>query len=315
MASAEPVASVNGESRGKGKGKAREEDVKKGKVIDTAQGEEAFASLSATPTDQEDGSSDAANVAATPKLTMAERMAKMKQLQGKMAATSRANRKDLVTEQKKAKEPVFKKDTTNSRKLAKAERMLDERDEMERGEDIDRNRNWQYSIEDSERWENKLEQKEEMRDKGAVDFETAAERSYNRKIRELKPNVKAYQATRDEPLVGAADAGPSSASSSLIRRQEEAGDQLISRSDLDSAYAHLSYGDHKPSDADVDRLVTHLNLEKAQRQKRGRSREEDPDGEVTYINDYNKRFNEKVKRFYDKYTTEIRENFERGTAL
>ncbi len=84
------------------------------------------------------------------------------------AASSRANRKDLILEQKKAKEPVIKKDASNSRKLAKAERLLDERDILERGEDIERNRNWQYSIEDSERWEERLEEKEEIRDKGAV---------------------------------------------------------------------------------------------------------------------------------------------------
>ena len=29
----------------------------------------------------------------------------------------------------------------------------------------------------------------------------------------------------------------------------------------------------------------------------------------------NKQFNEKLKRFYDKYTADIRESFERGTAI
>ena len=52
-----------------------------------------------------------------------------------------------------------------------------------------------------------------------------------------------------------------------------------------------------------------------QRQKRSRKREEDPDAEITYINEDNKRYNQRVNRFYDKYTREIRENFERGTAL
>jgi pre-mRNA-splicing factor SYF2 len=84
------------------------------------------------------------------------------------AASSRANRKDLILEQKKAKEPTVKKDASNSRKLAKAEKSLDERDMLERGEDIERNRNWAYSIEDSEKWEDKLERKEGTRDKGPV---------------------------------------------------------------------------------------------------------------------------------------------------
>jgi len=54
------------------------------------------------------------------------------------------------------------------RKMARAEAELDLRDLKERGEDVERNRNWGYSIEDNEKWEDKLENKGEKRDKGAV---------------------------------------------------------------------------------------------------------------------------------------------------
>lgn len=37
--------------------------------------------------------------------------------------------------------------------------------------------------------------------------------------------------------------------------------------------------------------------------------------DVTFINDVNRRFNTKVARFYDKYTREIAQSFERGTAV
>lgn len=37
--------------------------------------------------------------------------------------------------------------------------------------------------------------------------------------------------------------------------------------------------------------------------------------DVTYINQRNKRFNQKISRNYDKHTAEIRQNLERGTAL
>jgi pre-mRNA-splicing factor SYF2 len=36
---------------------------------------------------------------------------------------------------------------------------------------------------------------------------------------------------------------------------------------------------------------------------------------VGYINQRNKRFNEKISRSYDKETAKIRQNLERGTAL
>jgi pre-mRNA-splicing factor SYF2 len=48
------------------------------------------------------------------------------------------------------------------------------------------------------------------------------------------------------------------------------------------------------------------------RKERGRGDEE---GDVTYINDKNKQFNLRLARAYDKYTKDVRESFERGTAI
>jgi len=76
----------------------------------------------------------------------------------------------------------------------------------------------------------------------------------------------------------------------------------------------LVYADHRPTEEAVDRVVGKLNLDIDKRSKRSRVRKED-DGEITYINDKNKAFNQKIGRFYNKYTEEIRENIERGTAL
>jgi hypothetical protein len=36
---------------------------------------------------------------------------------------------------------------------------------------------------------------------------------------------------------------------------------------------------------------------------------------VDYINDRNAAFNKKLKKSFDKYTVEIRQNLERGTAV
>ena len=46
-----------------------------------------------------------------------------------------------------------------------------------------------------------------------------------------------------------------------------------------------------------------------------RRRSEHSAADIDYINDRNKHFNKKIKRAYDKYTVEIRQNLERGTAL
>lgn len=46
-----------------------------------------------------------------------------------------------------------------------------------------------------------------------------------------------------------------------------------------------------------------------------RRKKNDDDEMVSYINEKNKQFNQKLSRHYDKYTKDIRDAFERGTAL
>jgi pre-mRNA-splicing factor SYF2 len=61
----------------------------------------------------------------------------------------------------------------------------------------------------------------------------------------------------------------------------------------------------------------HRRIEKTQkREAKKRAKEDAQDnGDVNYINQRNKRFNQKINRTYDKATAEIRQNLERGTAL
>lgn len=70
----------------------------------------------------------------------------------------------------------------------------------------------------------------------------------------------------------------------------------------------------KPSKEAVDRLVDRLKKDDKKRMKRRRKGDDD-DEHVTYINEKNRQFNKKLSRHYDKYTKEIRDSLERGTAL
>lgn len=64
--------------------------------------------------------------------------------------------------------------------------------------------------------------------------------------------------------------------------------------------------ENKPEKAAVDRLVK--DLQKAEdvrlrkRRERGRENERD-DGDVTFINDKNKQFNQKLARYYNKVSS------------
>ena len=53
----------------------------------------------------------------------------------------------------------------------------------------------------------------------------------------------------------------------------------------------------------------------SKRSKYSRRRAFDEDADIDYINERNMKFNKKLERFYGKYTAEIKQNLERGTAI
>jgi pre-mRNA-splicing factor SYF2 len=69
------------------------------------------------------------------------------------------------------------------------------------------------------------------------------------------------------------------------------------------------------SSAGLNRLVGELEGREEERKKFSRRREHKDGATVDYINDKNEHFNKKIARSFDKYTVEIRQNLERGTAL
>ena len=54
---------------------------------------------------------------------------------------------------------------------------------------------------------------------------------------------------------------------------------------------------------------------RSEKKLKKRDRIEYDQTDVSYINQRNKRFNQKIARNFDKHTAEIRQNLERGTAL
>lgn len=69
-----------------------------------------------------------------------------------------------------------------------------------------------------------------------------------------------------------------------------------------------------PSEARVDILVADLKKAKADRKNFKRHRGDFDEEDITHINDANKSFNRQIDRAYSKYTTEIKNSLEKGTA-
>jgi len=115
------------------------------------------------------------------KVTMEERKAKFDELRKKMvrlllmilrypslisnlkAASSKANRASLIEEAAKAK--VTARDATRLERQRKlAEILRTKADAEERGEDVERQKNWEYTIEENDEWEKKLARKKRRAD-------------------------------------------------------------------------------------------------------------------------------------------------------
>jgi predicted transglutaminase-like cysteine proteinase len=67
--------------------------------------------------------------------------------------------------------------------------------------------------------------------------------------------------------------------------------------------------------AALDRMAGELAAKAARNATFSRRRAELDGADVDHINSRNAHFNKKIKRAYDKYTVEIKQNLERGTAL
>ncbi|KAL7980499.1 hypothetical protein Chor_001653 [Crotalus horridus] len=77
----------------------------------------------------------------------------------------------------------------------------------------------------------------------------------------------------------------------------------------------LLHGTHVPSKEGVDKMVSDLEKQIQKREKYSRRRSYNDDADIDYINERNAKFNKKAERFYGKYTAEIKQNLERGTAV
>ena len=245
-----------------------------------------------------------------PKAALAARMARFKSLQ----AAKEKGRKATEREVRDAED--------RSERLAKLSKLTDAHTKASykllktEDPDFERKRNWDYTVEESESWDKRVAKKARAKDNNAfADYRGEANKVYKRQLGQMnKVDLAAYAEEKATKLQRQVQAG-------LLQLVETDAGEIYTvdtlgriNTPVQEEYAH----DHRPSKEAVDRLVGDIEKgEKARleaRRKRGIKDEQDT-GDVTYINQKNKQFNDKLGRFYNRYTTEIRENFERGTAI
>ena len=165
------------------------------------------------------------------------------------------------------------------RKLAETLRL--KADAEDRGEDVERQKNWEYTIEENDEWEKKLARKKRRADfefHGAniashfqnfqltpcdcLDDAHAARRRYKKDLDHIKPDLVAYNkqkaiAMGQNPgsLVGF---NPTAGSSELAVTSQE---QRLAAENLYRDANTLIYGDSNPSEDAIDRVVSKINQE------------------------------------------------------
>ncbi|KAH6653870.1 SYF2 splicing factor-domain-containing protein [Truncatella angustata] len=243
-----------------------------------------------------------------------DRLARFRALQARAKKSSSQNLAEATKEsQRLASDPsaliaLQRKRDVAASKLLKAET-------EEAGDDFERKRAWDWTIDESEKWDKRLKKRATARDNTAFqDFRVEGNKTYKRQIKGMDaPDMEKYNKDKMAAIERAA------ASGGLDIVETEDG-ELIAVDKDGSFYStadSTSFIDNKPDKANVDRLVNDIRKAEENKLKKRRERMEKngDDGDVTYINEKNKQFNQKLDRFYNKYTAEIRDSFERGTMI
>ncbi|GJN68885.1 pre-mRNA-splicing factor syf2 [Purpureocillium lilacinum] len=242
-----------------------------------------------------------------------ERMARFKALQARAKTSSETNLKEATKEsQRLASDPsqltaLHRKHAIASHKLLKA-------DVEEAGEDFERKRAWDWTIDESEKWDKRLKKKAAHRDNNAFrDNHQESNKVYKRQLKNINLDLENY----DKQKMAAIEKAAASGGLDIVEMEDG---ELIAVDKDGSFYStadSTSFAQNKPDKAAVDRLVEDLRRADEQRLKKRKERmaKNGDEGDVTYINEKNKQFNQKLSRFYDKYTADIRDSFERGTMI
>jgi len=212
-------------------------------------------------------------------------MKKLRELHMKRNEACKQNHKEVVEENKRQQLPA-----NWNRKQEWAKRKLDEVEEREKAKE----QNMDYDLEklrtiqadDAEKW-NRRRAARKNPDTGFSSFEDSAARKYDRMVKQIKPDISEYERLKSE----------------------------IPEEQFYPTKNSYVFDAHKDSKEAIDRLIDDLDKEHQKESKFSRRRTFDDDADIDYINERNMQFNKKIDRFYGKYTAEIKQNLERGTAI
>ncbi|KAF2018553.1 hypothetical protein BU24DRAFT_418077 [Aaosphaeria arxii CBS 175.79] len=246
------------------------------------------------------------------KASLAARMARFKSLRSVKIAAKKETREVGALEPKQDQVEEDQQQRKLEEKRARAQFKLEKMNDPD-----GRKQAFDYTAEESQQWDKRTTRKRKNREDNAFNnHEREANKTYKRQVRRMDDaNRERYQLQKAEKIQEHLDKGW------LQLLEDENGEKFVydpkTGKRNEPAEEEYQPNHHKPSAEDIDRAVDdEVRRERARLEARAkRMANQDDGGDVTAINEKNKQFNNKLARFYNKFTTETRENFERGTAI
>ena len=248
------------------------------------------------------GDDDDDSAAAAPPPGLSGMHLKLFQLRQRMNKGRKENKAEVSLEYDRTHDPNFDR----KRKRAEQVALRAERLEEVKAAGLKPEQAYLLDTADtSERRQNKERQKE--KNKAAFGWEVFNEetklKGYNKRVQQLP--------TRSAPSAASAASAASASSAAVVASTGGAGGAMA-RFEGDMGYGGAA---PRASEEALDRMAGELE-ERAKKQSRfSRRRAFNEDEESFSINERNRVFNKKIARSFNKYTTEIQQSLERGTAL
>lgn len=231
-----------------------------------------------------------------PTSTLADRMARFRALQSRAKTSSASNLTAARTEAHRLTHDPAQL-TTVQRKSATAAQKLLKADIEDAGGDFERKRAWDWTVDESERWDERQAERAAHRDDNSFsDYRREANKVYERQVGRLgAPDLERYTADKMRAIEAAARRG------TLEIVETEDGEMVAV--DKDGTFYGgggggakgdiiSSFVDNKPDKKAVDRLVGEMKKAEdiAAKKRKERAARNGDDADVTYINDKNSKF-------------------------
>ncbi|OQV14283.1 Pre-mRNA-splicing factor syf2 [Hypsibius exemplaris] len=246
----------------------------------TSTGEEA--TTTTAEVDSTTASSSSQSTAA--KALHAQRMKKLRELHAKRNEARNLNHRDVVEEDHQRKLPK-NWEARRERMEWKVNDDEKRKEAEEQGYDYDRLKVLEVSAAEASSRDMRKRKKQNP-DLGFSTFEDSSIRQYTSLTKQIKPDFEQYE-----------------------KQKAELGDRFYATANT------IMQGEHKDSPEAIEKLVGDVNAQADRRQKFSRRRTFNAESEIDFINEKNMHFNKKLSRFYGKYTSETKQNIERGTAV